>query len=562
MTNHLKIAAKHLIRSAASIHETTPRVVVLLFNYANAAQLGPNTRVFGNLLQMCLTHAAEIAAFSEDPSGSIDMQEAMLTQLQIDQYNYLYHTIDNFYVRGVQDFNGLSFYPRIEDLFPKAPKPKLVPLVESVTATLEKTEEEEDFGELTRIGFVGAPQKIITWNAQQNQAFNKIWAWLRTPKKSRSQIFRMFGYAGVGKTEMSKFVAAFVAEEAGKNNVPVGDVLYSAYTGKACSVLRIKGCRGADTLHSLLYRPKIDPDTGVCTGFVLNSESPLGMAALLIVDEASMVDEEMAAHILAFGVPVLVLGDPAQLPPVTGEGYFTNTQPDFMLTTIERQAEDNPIIYLATRVRNGKALKPGRYGDSVVYAQGKHISDDMLSDQDQILCGLNATRKTINKRMRRINGKGEKSPVYPTAGDRLVCLRNNKLSGLYNGTLWTASRPIIQKVQQPIYKGSNILRSGNIDVLSLKVRSIDEMDPQGKPYVIKTQVSLHMFNLGLPEPVYRDTIGCDQWDFGYGLTTHKSQGSQWDNVGIYDESDSFRDDRHKHRYTGITRAAERVTILL
>ncbi len=561
MKNYLKIAAKHLIRSAASSHDTTPRVIVMLFCYAVQTQVGSSLREFANLLQMCLTHKQDIEAFAATSGASpIDVQKAVLTQLKVDQYDYLYHTIDNFYVRGAKEFSDLTFYPRIEDLFPKAPKP--TPLVAAVTATIEKTEEVEDFGELARIGFVGVPQKIITWNAQQNQAFNRIWAWLRTPKKNRSQIFRMFGYAGVGKTEMSKFVAAFVAEEAGKNNVPVGDVLYSAYTGKACSVLRIKGCRGADTLHSLLYRPKIDPDTGVCTGFVLNGESPLGMAALLIVDEASMVDEEMAPHILAFGVPVLVLGDPAQLPPVTGEGYFTNAQPDFMLTTIERQAEDNPIIYLATRVRNGKALKPGRYGESVVYAQGKHISDDMLADQDQILCGLNATRKTINKRMRRINGKGEKSPIYPTAGDRLVCLRNNKLSGLYNGTLWTASRPVIQKVQQPIYKGSNILRSGNIDVLSLKVRSIDEMDPQGKPYVIKTQVSLHMFNLVVPEPAYRDTIGCDQWDFGYGLTTHKSQGSQWDNVGIYDESDSFRDDRHKHRYTGITRAAERATIFL
>ena len=57
-----------------------------------------------------------------------------------------------------------------------------------------------------------------------------------------------------------------------------------------------------------------------------------------------MVDEDLGRDLLSFGKPVLVLGDPAQLPPVKGGGFFTEAEPDVMLTEVHRQAADNPII--------------------------------------------------------------------------------------------------------------------------------------------------------------------------------------------------------------------------
>jgi len=53
----------------------------------------------------------------------------------------------------------------------------------------------------------------------------------------------------------------------------------------------------------------------------------------------------------------------------------------------------------------------------------------------------------------------------------------------------------------------------------------------------------------------------DEFDFGYALTVHKSQGSQWDNVVLFDESGAFREHRNRWLYTGITRAAEKLTIV-
>ena len=63
---------------------------------------------------------------------------------------------------------------------------------------------------------------------------------------------------------------------------------------------------------------------------------------------------------MSFGVPVLVLGDPAQLPPIQGGGYFTEAEPDAMLTEVHRQAFDNPIVRLSMDVRAGERPKPRR----------------------------------------------------------------------------------------------------------------------------------------------------------------------------------------------------------
>lgn len=538
-----------------------------------------------------------------------------LTEPSNQRLRFLYDVIDQFYYSTPLDFD-FEIYPKISDLFGapgaspvskidqidadadstadlsftitgprKAATASSTPVdakpsfLEHIAATTPLSDNEEDDtpepSSLPKSSLVDASgnpmgvrklilpdvQQIIKWGAQQLDAFTAVHTWLRTERNSRAQVFRMFGYAGVGKTAMARHIANFVLTEAGKKNIPVGEVLFAAYTGKACSVLRSKGCLNAATLHSLLYRPVIDPVTGICTSFVLNHESPLLSCSLLIVDEASMVPNDMAQDLLASGCLILVLGDPAQLPPVAGEGYFIAASPDVMLTDIRRQARDNPIIHLATRARNKKELKPGRYGDSVVYDHGKHVSDKMYVEHDQVLCGLNTTRRSVNKRSRRINGRAENNPIYPVKGDRLICLRNNKNSGLYNGTLWTASNPTLTKIMQQKSKKSLKLTAGRADVLAFKVRSVDERDQDGKRLIVKTQVSPHHFNPMLNEPFWRDIAGSDVFDFGYGMSVHKAQGSQYDSVLLMDESSTFKEDRWRHLYTGITRAAERISIL-
>src|SRR5258708_6334030 len=139
---------------------------------------------------------------------------------------------------------------------------------------------------------------------------------------------------------------------------------------------------------------------------------------------------------MSFGVPVLVLGDPAQLPPVAGGGFFTDAEPDVMLTEVHRQAADDPIIRLSMIVREGDALTSGIYGASRVIGRGEVEQEEVLL-ADQILVGRNVTRRSYNARIRQLLRRASEMPV---AGDKLVCLRNDRKRGLLNGSVWHVDR--------------------------------------------------------------------------------------------------------------------------
>ncbi len=195
--------------------------------------------------------------------------------------------------------------------------------------------------------------------------------------------------------------------------------------------MRGKGCRGASTIHSLIYRARESGEE--VPSFDLWDEAPASKAELIIIDECSMVDAELGRDLLSFGVPLLVLGDPAQLPPIQGGGFFTEAEPDVMLTEVHRQAQDNPIVRLSMDIRAGEYLEPGRYGETEVVRKAD-LDPERVLNADQVLVGRNATRRAYNMRMRERRGFKD---TMPSAGDKLVCLRNNRKKGLFNGGLWS-----------------------------------------------------------------------------------------------------------------------------
>jgi exodeoxyribonuclease-5 len=368
---------------------------------------------------------------------------------------------------------------------------------------------------------------------QQDAALLAVSRWLKNP---RPPVFRLFGYAGTGKTTLARRIA----EEAH------GEALFAAFTGKAAQVMRNKGCGNARTIHSLIYRPrgeKPEKETGeMQPAFALNRASEVRKAKLVVIDECSMVDEKLGRDLLSFGTPILVLGDPGQLPPVKagegGGGYFTERAPDVMLTEIHRQARENPIVQLAQTVREGATPEYGRYGESRVIARDDIDSEQVLA-ADQVLVGMNRTRQNYNRRIRSLKGF---DGALPASGDKLVCLRNSSEKGLLNGGLWRVS--------------SVGARAGL--AINMLVKSEDE-GPLGAS--AKIRVLKAMFEKG-PEAVPFDRRRhVDEFDYGYALTVHKAQGSQWDKVVLFDESFAFRDTRERWLYTAITRAAEQITIV-
>src|SRR5262249_7760845 len=136
------------------------------------------------------------------------------------------------------------------------------------------------------------------------------------------------------------------------------------------------------------------------------------------------------------------LGDPAQLPPIQGGGFFTEAEPDAMLTEVHRQAADDPIIHMSMAVREGERLEPGRYRESEAVRQAA-LDPPRLLAAAQALVGRHAPRRAYNPRLR--ERRGFTDPL-PQADDKLVCLRNNRRKGLFNGGLWSvktrgAARP-------------------------------------------------------------------------------------------------------------------------
>jgi len=359
----------------------------------------------------------------------------------------------------------------------------------------------------------------------QDAALTAAANWLKGAR-GRASIFRLFGYAGTGKTTLVKHIAEDVD----------GKVLFAAFTGKAACVMRSKGCHSASTIHSLIYRAR---ESGEETpSFELWNDAPASKAKLIIIDECSMVDAELARDLMSFGVPLLVLGDPAQLPPISGGGFFTDAEPDAMLTEVHRQAQDDPIVRLSMEIRAGNPLTQGQYGETQVVRRDA-LDPQRVLDADQVLVGRNVTRRAYNARLRERRGFTD---ALPMAGDKLVCLRNNRRKGLFNGGLW-----MVKERPKP-----------RRQIIRMHLKPDEDLGER----VIKVSVRPECFTGAIEEFDWPQRKAYDEFDFGYVLTVHKAQGSQWDDVVLFDESGAFPDNRDRWLYTGVTRAAKRLTIVV
>jgi ATP-dependent exoDNAse (exonuclease V) alpha subunit len=369
---------------------------------------------------------------------------------------------------------------------------------------------------------------MTVFTPHQDEALKVVGAWLRANpgQGGTPQVFRLFGYAGTGKTTLARHLAQAVD----------GKVLFAAFTGKAALVMRSKGCERASTIHSLIYKTRESGEE--VPSFDLWDDAPASKASLIVIDECSMVDAELGRDLMSFGVPLLVLGDPAQLPPIQGGGFFTDAEPDAMLTEVHRQAVDNPIIRLSMDIRAGRNLEPGHYGETEIVTRDT-LDAQRVVEANQVLVGRNATRRAYNMRMRQRRGFDGEMPV---TGDKLVCLRNNKRKGLFNGALW-------QVEEKP---------SRRRDIIKMRLQPDDSFAGKG----IKVSVRPECFTGGIETIEWQLRKRHDEFDYGYVLTVHKAQGSQWEDVVLFDESGVFAESRQRWLYTGVTRAAKRLTLVV
>jgi exodeoxyribonuclease-5 len=339
--------------------------------------------------------------------------------------------------------------------------------------------------------------------------------------------------------------------------IGIESVAFAAYTGKAALRMRQKGCIGATTIHRLAY-DVIDEEYDEKTKRYSPVFSAKGAVPpkLIVLDECSMVDEQIALDLLAFGIPILMLGDPGQLPPVKGDsktGYFIDSDkfhidaPDFMLTEIHRQASGSPIIKLATYVRLGNPFKSGRSGDVRVESFRSFSDVDVAAfdgsgtypnDKTQVIAGTHRTRIAYNNKVRKMLQRSDQ----PEAGDRVICCRNSPKLGVMNGELCTVV---------------DVSKSFDSSFWEMSIRKDGE--DRERPCLVWN----HPFHgEDMRKMSYRDRCEAEEFDYAYAITCHKAQGSEFDNVVVFDEGLIFRENRYRWAYTAATRAAKRLLVAI
>lgn len=402
-------------------------------------------------------------------------------------------------------------------------------------------------------------------NTQEN-AVSSIKSWFSAD--IGPQIFTLGGYAGTGKTT----IISAIIEALGSR------VQCCAPTGKAVSVLESKLPKGTplSTIHSFLYQPvevtegdlqraeaayeqlkvlaasdssfkeslkasarRIEKLTKLIEagGCEFKEQEDPNHANLLIVDEASMVGDILERDLCRNATKILCVGDPGQLPPVEGTEFFKRHKPDFLLEEIHRQAAESRILRFATAIRKGETFHDWDDQECRLF-KGSDITDAMLAVGDVLITGKNITRRDLNRRMRAHAGH---TSVFPVKGEPLMCLKNNHGKGLINGVAGiaasTAEEDFFGDLRMDIAYGESVLKSLPVDPFHFQVYRQPSLDRRSNP-----------------------PRNC-QFDFGHAITCHKSQGSEWPHVIVWDDKMRVNDAETRKRwiYTAATRAGAKLS---
>ncbi len=414
----------------------------------------------------------------------------------------------------------------------------------------------------------------ITFSPQQREILARIGT-------GRRRLYALSGYAGTGKSTISKAILELLAELFCQRE----EMVCCAFTGMASSRIRKLTGFPAFTIHTLLkYKGE--------NNFEYNAENPLPYKVVLL-DEAGMVNLQLFYRLgLAIGEETLLIlvGDPAQLPPIGAGNIFGDllTKPflnHVSLTQIYRQDAESVLVYFANIIRTGKM--PPDYEKT--YRDFSFISQDIpnyfalrksLSEQEmkqvrednnekiqqQILdLARKATHKlehpawdfqvltplrkgilgteALNIALQDIFNRQGKNPVsrYGAVfreGDKVVHLQNKDMNTApYSPSLF--NQPHITFTTRRIF-------NGNVGI----IRKIDHDNEVF--YVLYPDYSVVRYNFDH----IRDII-----DIAYCLTVHKSQGSQYKYVAIPLTNSHFIMLNNRWFYTAITRAEKKVYLI-
>lgn len=362
-------------------------------------------------------------------------------------------------------------------------------------------------------------------------------------KEQNDQIFRLGGFAGTGKTTLTKLAIE-------EMNLTHRQVAFCALTGKASLVIAKTlddKHYNVSTVHRLVYEV-IDDYYREGTRFQL--KKALVGIKLIVLDEASMLNYELFEALKSFGISILAIGDPGQLPAIgTPSGVMDNL--DHMLDEIMRQHEDNPIIHLSMLARQQKKIELGDYGQGVTVSKK---SDMRLADMlkaDQVICGFNKTIQKYTEPLRRLQGMTSPNPQF---GDKVIITKNDwekEVEG-YN---------LVNGMIGYIRNEPRLITHPDVRCLGMKVWEVEfQADFLTVPFAKKLYVPQKDFLFEKETLDFRIDKKVNHMQFGQLTTCHKAQGDQFDDVFVINEA--FGTEAWKWLYTAITRARKTLELAI
>jgi exodeoxyribonuclease-5 len=406
----------------------------------------------------------------------------------------------------------------------------------------------------------------IVLSEKQEHIKNKAVEWYLEYRRGENDLdddifFPIAGYAGTGKSTIIPFIVKEIQDSLDERL----DIRYIAYTGKAALVMNNKGL-SATTLHKLIKIPDTVWNEGLGKQELIfrnRNEAERRelnkQVDLAVIDEGSMVPRGMVKDLRRDygGIKFLVLGDPQQLPPVTGNRnkLFKDLPEDMVLDKIHRQVAGNPILKLSKRVREGKPI------ERVMSDKLKIMSDTeykkymnrfkrdgkgifIKGDKprfDQIIVRYNSTRQEINKLIRKSLGYTKtsiaagKTLFLPEKGEKVLCFQNNdrvigeSSSGdkfpLVNGMVGTCTsdaRDIVVRRESDEGKNNGII-TFRMDVEADMGEGVEYNN-----LLVRQCLFEEYDNSKIDGRLQYDGERVNYFDYGYSLTSHKCvSGDTW-----------------------------------
>lgn len=383
--------------------------------------------------------------------------------------------------------------------------------------------------------------------------------------------------AGSGKSTLVKFIISAL-------NIPDERVAYVAYTGKAANVLKNKGCPNATTAHKLLYHARQTKNGNYVFTPKKTLDDPYD---LIVVDEVSMLPQELWYQLLSHGVHVLAMGDPGQLSPPKDETNPVLDNPHVFLDEIVRQAQDSAIIRLSMHIREGNDFRqfPTVSGEVRIIPHRWQFEDEntTLLQASQIICGTNAQRYDLNSRVRALLGRGP----TPEPEDKIIGLKNHwddisdEGNALTNGAIGSIipGKHLIQAY--PNLKKFADFRPTNILWADFITEDGDTFHSLPIDYSCLTtnnpsltgaqEYQIGGYNNSIDRKIEQYGYSASKkliipynFNYGYAITCWKAQGSEYPYVLSYDCGWLKKKDVKeytKYLYTAVTRATNKIILV-